>query len=115
MRCSARDENNNKRLNVRTVFVRAQNPRSAWKRQLETLTGTRLYVRCMQLDGGGSEKGYSLFLKASLVCSMVNTSSPGPGGSDSGLTNGYGFRPSNGAIACGLRWSWMCRQSELLN
>lgn len=44
------------------------------------------------------DKGYSLFLKASLVCSIVQISSPGPGGSVSGLANGYGFLPKSGAI-----------------
>jgi len=115
MRCSAQDENNNNRLNAHTVLKRAQNPRSAWKQQIGTLADACVCVQCLQVDGGGSGKGYSLFLKASLECSMMYTSSPGPGGSDSGFTSGYGFRPSNGAIACGLLRSWMCRQCELLN
>lgn len=32
------------------------------------------------------------------MCSMMKTSSPGPGGSVSGLASGYGFLPKSGAI-----------------
>lgn len=45
---------------------------------------------------------------------MMYTSSPGPGGSDSGLTSGYGLRPSNGAIAGFYGTVSVCQKRKLL-